>query len=189
MLHLFFHLLGEFQLVGCLFRTDGEIDRVQSVDTVIALGSLFLAGDFQQLVQAYQFPFFTGDGYVGSLETLPYIFRYQGEANPFLLFVCIDIAGSQEFFVIVLSDRILYVIGGNAERHELPAVILQSPFHRCGPAYIDPVNTRDTGEARFDLVLRKPLDKDRSSCRIQRIGHERTGFLVVRAAHLQYRIA
>ena len=56
MLHLFFHLLGEFQLVGCLFRTDGEIDRVQSVDTVIALGSLFLAGDFQQLVQAYQFP-------------------------------------------------------------------------------------------------------------------------------------
>ena len=48
-----------------------------------------------------------------------------------------------------------------------------SSRHSIGVAtYIDPVNTRDTGEARFDLILRKPLDKDRSCRRIQRIGHE-----------------
>ena len=70
---------------------------------------------------------------MGGLETVPYIFRYQGETNPFLLFVRIDISGSQEFFVIVLGDRILYVIGGNTELHELPAVILQPPFHRRAP--------------------------------------------------------
>ena len=189
MLHLLFHLLGKFQLVRGLFRPDRQIDGVQPVDAVITLRSFFLSGHFQQLVQADQFSFFSGHGDTGSIEAILYILRYQGKAYPFFLLVRIHVSCPQELLLIVLVDGRLNVPGGDTERDELPAIVFQPPLHRCRSTYVDPVDTRDTGKPRLDLILGKPLDKDRSCRRIQRIGHEWPRFFIIRTAHLQYRIA
>ena len=82
MLHFRFYLFGKFELVGCLFGTDGQIDGVQPVDTVITPGRLFLAGDFQQLVQADQLAVFVQDGDERRVESVFFIFRNQGETYP-----------------------------------------------------------------------------------------------------------
>ena len=46
MFHFGFYPFGKLQLVRRLLGADGQVDGIQSVDALIALRSLFLAGDF-----------------------------------------------------------------------------------------------------------------------------------------------
>jgi len=111
MFHLRFDLPGHFQLVRCFFGTNGQIYRIEPVDTIIALWFFFLMCYFQQLVQPHLFAVFVADYNLGSIKlSFSSTLREQYQPDPFLMLIDLQIACTEKFFLIILTDGFLNVV-------------------------------------------------------------------------------
>ena len=172
--HFFLDLLGQLQLVGCLFCPDGKVDGVQSVDTIIALWLFFLPSYLQELIQAEQFSLRRLDRDLCRVESFFRVLRDQCQTHP-VLFVRIvrQVGDAQEFFLVIGRDGSLNILHGDAQFRKLPAVVFQPPFHRSRSADLNPIDALNGAQVRFDLVLGIPLDEYRRGRRIEGINQER----------------
>ena len=68
-------------------------------------------------------------------------------------------------------------------------VVFQLPFHRHGSYQIHLIDSFQLSQHGLDVFFRIALNQNRSSRRIQRIGHKRTFRIVIRTAGMNLRIA
>ena len=185
----FLNLLCQCKLVGGFGCGNGEVDRVEPVDTVIRCGLLLGTCHPHQTVERDHVSVLRPDGNLRRHETVRAALRGTYKPYPFGSAAFLQFAYTEKLPAVTLGDGVQNILYRYTGAFKLHIVIHYPPFHGCGTAefhLIHPVQCRKQGLYALLPVL---LYHYRSGRSIQRIGHERTRRVVIASLGGDERVA
>ncbi len=157
----FVHLPTQPQLVGGFFRRERQVNRIQPVDAVMAVGRLFGVHNFYQLIQADKRTVAVLHGNGRRVESVGIAPRYQHKAHPRGRIVsAFRFRHPQKIGGMVHRNGLADVVYRYSESLQPVGIVGQLPLQRRSAANVDFVQSGNIAQSLFNGVFGVSLDDD-----------------------------